>query len=134
MRDQDGRSQPKFRDALKRGASVVSFGDNVRISVTKETEDAGVAGLLGQVFGETTPSISGVTAIGALARDYAINVHFEAIGKSYWFADELVELVDHGEGTEIRLKGIDKQWTKTKDGSWREDPLAEKTSPWWKFW
>ena len=36
------------------------FGDNVRIRVTPETEAAGVAGLRGQVYGETTPSVTEV--------------------------------------------------------------------------
>ena len=111
-----------------------AFGDNVRIKVNKDTETAGVAGLAGQIFGETKPSISQVPVIGSLQQDYAINVYFEDLGKSFWFAPELVEFVDHGGGAEIRLSGVDLKWTKTADGKWRKDPVAEKTQPWWKFW
>lgn len=107
----------------------VSFGDNVRIRVTKETEAAGVAGLTGQVYGETTPSATGVKVIGALSSDFAINVHFEERGESFWFASELVELLDHAPGSEIRLKGVDKKWIRTEDGSWKEESLRDNKKP-----
>ena len=42
----------------------VSFGDNVRVVRTRETEALGVAGRVGQVFGYTTPSITGVVVVG----------------------------------------------------------------------
>lgn len=112
----------------------VSFGDNVRIRVTKETEAAGVAGLKGQVYGETTPSVTGVEVIGTLASDFAINVHLEVRGEAYWFAPELVEFVDHAAGTEIRLKGADTRWIRTEDGGWKEESVGKKSRPWWKLW
>lgn len=110
-----------------------SFGDNVRIRATKETEDAGVAGLEGQVHGETTPSVTGVFVIGAGADDHALHVHFEGRSETLWFAPELVEFLDHAPGAEIRLTGVDKKWTRTKDGAWQEESSA-RTKPWWKFW
>lgn len=105
---------------------ISSFGDNVRIRVTKETEDAGVAGLEGQVCGQTTPSVTGVYVIGPASDDYAVNVHFEGRGEALWFAPELVELLNHAPGSEIRLTGVDKKWTRTEDGGWHEETLAEK--------
>lgn len=111
-----------------------SFGDNVRIRETKETVAAGVAGLRGQVFGETTPSVTGVDVIGTPAADHALNVHLEERGEAYWFASELVELVDHAPGTEIRLDGVDKRWIRTKDGGWTEESTGRKRRSWWKFW
>jgi len=50
-----------------------SFGDYFRIRSSVETESKGVAGLMGQVFGQTTPSETGVEVIGELTFDYAIN-------------------------------------------------------------
>lgn len=111
-----------------------SFGDNVRIRVTKETQDAGVAGLDGQVYGETIPSVTGVQVIGSASDDYALNVHFEGRSEALWFARELVELLDHAPGTEIRLDGVDKKWTRTVDGGWHEESLTQERKPWWKFW
>src|SRR5207302_339048 len=37
-----------------------SFGDSVRIRSSIETESNGVAGLVGHVYGQTTPSVRGV--------------------------------------------------------------------------
>jgi hypothetical protein len=112
----------------------VSFGDNVRIRVTKETETAGVAGLKGQVCGETTPSVTGVEVIGTPSSDFTINVHLEERDEAYWFAPELVEFLDHAAGTEIRLKGVDKRWIRTEDGGWKEESVGQMKKPWWKFW
>jgi len=111
----------------------VSFGDNVRIRVTKETAAAGVAGLTGQVHGETTPSVTGVEVIGPLSDDFAIAVRFEERGETLWFAPELVEFLDHAPGTEIQLDGVAKKWTRTEEGDWKEESV-EELRPWWKFW
>ena len=112
----------------------VSFGDNVRICETKETEAAGVAGLTGQVYGETTPSVTKVEVIGSPSTDFAIAVHFEKSNATLWFASELVEFLDHAPGTEIQLDGVAKKWTRTEEGGWKEESLEEKKNPWWKFW
>lgn len=111
-----------------------SFGDHVRIRSTKETQDAGVAGLDGHVFGETTPSVTGVRVIGPASDDHALNVHFEGREEALWFAPDLVELVDHAPGAEIRLEGVAKKWTRTEDGGWQEESLAQEKKPRWKFW
>jgi hypothetical protein len=85
-----------------------SFGDSVRIRSSVETESRGVAGLVGQVCGQTTPSVTGVEIIGEIFSDYAINVYFEDRHESFWFAASLVEFVDHAPGTEVTLDGIRK--------------------------
>ena len=55
----------------------ISFGDNVRIATTPLTVSLGLAGLTGAVYGETTPSVTGVEVIGEIANDYAINVNLD---------------------------------------------------------
>lgn len=90
-----------------------------------------MAGLTGQVYGATTPSVTGVLVIGVLTRDYAINVHFDGKTETFWFASELLEFVDHAAGTEIRLDGVPKKWTRNASGDWIETPDRK---PWWRFW
>lgn len=110
----------------------ISFGDNVRVRDTEATQAAGVAGLTGQVYGETTPSVTGVDVIGNVVRDYAINVHIEERGEALWFALDQLEFVDHGAGTVITLKGIDKKWTRTESGEWEESPQGTKVKSFWE--
>jgi len=115
----------------------LTFGDNVRVRDAVATRELSLVGVSGQVYGVTTPTLTGVDVIGQPSSDVAINVHFEAFGKSFWFAPELLDLVDHAAGTEIRIKGVPKKWTRTADGSWVEEPVAERAGaarPWWKFW
>lgn len=112
-----------------------SFGDTVRIRSSPETESKGVAGLTGQVYGQSTPSVTGVKVIGELTSDYAINVFFEGRNESFWFAPALVEFVDHAPGTEIRLDGTAKKWIRTETGEWQEESIGTKRAkPWWRFW
>jgi hypothetical protein len=110
---------------------TIHFGDTVRVRPSPETETRGIAGLVGQVFGETTPSVTGVAVIGQLSRDYALNVHFEGRSETFWFAAELLEFIDHGAGAEIRLEGVPKKWVRQASGKWIEQ--SDK-KPWWKFW
>ena len=56
---------------------AISFGDNVRVASTPLTVSLGLACLKGQVYGETTPSVTGVAVVGGAAADYAINVQLE---------------------------------------------------------
>lgn len=112
----------------------MSFGDNVRIRVTKATEAAGVAGLKGQVYGESTPSVTGVEVIGSPLSNFAINVHIAERDEGFWFAPELVEFLDHAAGTEVRLDGLDMRWIRTAEGSWKEKSAGKPKRPWWKFW
>ena len=116
----------------------IGFGDSVRVLAAPVTEAAGLAGLQGQVLGETTPSVTGVDVVGSAVSDYAINVHFEELDRSIWFAPDLLELVDHAPGTTITLDGldgVDKRWTRAADGEWIEEPIeSSKRKPWWGLW
>jgi hypothetical protein len=114
----------------------VSFGDNVRIRSTPVTTERGLAGLRGQVYGETTPSVTGVEVIGDRRANFAVNVHLEEKGEAYWFAEELIEFLDHAPGTEIRLEGVPKKWSRSANGEWIEERVEPtgRQKPWWKFW
>jgi hypothetical protein len=108
--------------------SAATFGDNVHIIDTPLTRELGFAGEHGVVYGVTVPSVSGVAVIGTSSQDAALNVHFESRNEAFWFVPELVELVDHGAGTEITLKGVDKKWVRREDGGWDELSTAPKRS------
>ena len=72
----------------------VSFSDKVRVFVTPETQARGVAGLVGAVYGETTPSVTAVEVIGEVTSDYAVNVVFDGNSETFWFVPELLEFAD----------------------------------------
>jgi hypothetical protein len=86
-------------------ASRISFGDKVRIRREKATESKGVAGQTGVVHGETTPSVTGVEVIGHATEDYAIAVMVEGHTEALWFAENLLEFVDHQPGTTMTIAG-----------------------------
>lgn len=110
---------------------IPGLGDNVRIRRTPETEAAGCAGLAGQVYGFTTPSILEETVIGTLADDFALNVFFEDRGTSAWFAPELLEFVDHGAGTELTAgENPTKKFVRTAAGGWDEIPIRPPRAGW----
>jgi len=112
-----------------------TFGDNVRIRPSPETESKGLAGLIGQVYGQTTPSVTSVEVIGERNSDYAINVFFADRDESFWFAPALVEFIDHGAGTEVTIAGVAQKWIRTEKGEWQEETTETKTTkPWWRFW
>ena len=97
----------------------VSFGDTVRVIDTPVTQELGISGLVGSVFGETTPSQTGVEVFGELQSDAAINVFFEDLDEGYWLSPDLVEFIDHGAGATTFEIG-DKEWERTEDGQWKE--------------
>ncbi|MDH7976113.1 hypothetical protein QH494_28390 [Sphingomonas sp. AR_OL41] len=103
---------------------MADFADRVRIKPTEETERLGLAGREGQVFGWTTPSSTGVTVIGEMRDDSAVNVHFDDLNASFWFPEELIEMIDHGAGTTISLDGQDVAWVRKADGSWDQRPRS----------
>jgi hypothetical protein len=64
----------------------------VRVRSTPETDRLGLAGLVGEVTGETIPSSSGVEEIiGGATADYAINAWFEDRREQFWFHPDLLE-------------------------------------------
>lgn len=97
----------------------IGFGDRVRIACTPETEAAGVGGRIGQVIGETTPSITSPDVIGELNEDFAICVDLADVEGGLWFAEHLLERVDHGAGTAVTLDGVQGKLVRTEDGEWK---------------
>ena len=109
----------------------IDMFDNVRILSTPETEAVGLAGLVGDVYGVTTPSVTGIAPIiGQMTEDLAYGVHFEERQETIWFAPHLLELVDHGPGGEIRIKGVPKRWVRTESGKWEEIDLEPERPSW----
>lgn len=96
----------------------ISFGDRVRIRLTETTETLGIAGQMGIVNGRTIPSVTGVEVIGNSSKDFAIAVTLEAQTKQLWFAEEVLEFVDHGAGTTIETHG--RKLIRDEHGHWRE--------------
>ena len=113
----------------------LSLGDNVRVRTTEVTKRHGAAGMRGQVYGETTPSATGVDVIGDSTTDYAVNVFFDELDKGYWFAPNLLEFLDHAPGTEIVIGNH--RWVRADDGEWIEpdaDKPIRRKRPWWRLW
>ncbi len=81
----------------------IRFGDRVRVRDTAAARERGLVGLEGIVFGETTPSVTDVKVIGTPGRDFALNVELDDGAGNFWFAADMVELLDHAPGTEIRV-------------------------------
>lgn len=109
----------------------ISFGDNVRILSTAETERLGIAGTIGNVYGETTPSTTEVEVIGQLTSDYALNVYFDSLDKAYWFAPHMLEFVNHAPGTEVHVKGAAFKSVRQRDGTWKDIPLVPPRKSWY---
>jgi len=115
----------------------IGFGDNVQVVATPVTIQVGLAGLGGQVFGETTPSVTRVEVVGEATADYAFNVQLEGRPDSVWFAPELLELVDHAPGTEVVIGN--KRFVRSESGEWTDETTPAPSSlpsgkPWWRFW
>jgi len=102
------------------------FGDNVRVRANAVTEAAGLAGMSGQVYGFTTPSVTGITALGDVQNDRAYSVFIQARSAEFWLAAELLELVDHGAGTTAQIQGGLKM-VRTADGGW--EPVTPEAAP-----
>lgn len=112
-----------------------SFGNKVKIKNSPETETKDLAGKIGEIYGHTTPTVTGVEVIGQTDKDFALNIYFDDLKESFWFDESLIEQLDNGAGTEMTLDGIDKKWTKDSNGNWIEENLAENSAKkWWKFW
>ena len=112
----------------------LSFADRVRVRNSDDTATRSLAGKVGEIHGFTMPSASGVEVIGSSSRDVALGVYFDDLKEALWFAPELLEFVDHGEGTRIRVQGSDVEWVKTERGDWvqekRRIPLRHRFFRW----
>jgi xanthosine utilization system XapX-like protein len=76
------------------GNGEMESASHVRVRSTPETEKLGLAGLLGEVMGETIPSSSGVDeVVGGNDADYAVNAWFEERREQFWFHPDLLEPV-----------------------------------------
>lgn len=95
----------------------ISFGDTVRIKNNPLTQSLGLAEKIGVVYGQTTPSATNVEVIGELKEDFAVNVHFDDLNKSFWFVEDLLEFVDHGAGTEATIG--ETSFKRDKNGEWK---------------
>jgi hypothetical protein len=120
-----------------------SFGNKVKIKDSPETREKGLVGKVGEVYGQTTPSMMDFEIIGTPKDDFAVNVYFGDLQTSYWFDADLLETIDDGQGSVITLDGVDKKWTKGQNGQWiEEDTKPTRNQPtiqtndkkWWKFW
>ena len=120
-----------------------SFGDKVKIKDSVLTQEKGLAGKIGEVYGQTTPSMMNFEIIGTPKEDIAVNVYFDDLKTSYWFDADLLETVDDGQGSVITLDGVDKKWTKGQNGQWIEENTTTTTihsttktvdKKWWEFW
>src|SRR5690606_27672978 len=102
-----------------------SFGSKVKIKDSSVTRDKGLAGKVGDVYGQTTPSMMDFEIIGTPKDDFAVNVYFDDLQTSYWFDADLLETIDDGQGSVITLDGVDKKWTKGPNEQW----IVEDTTP-----
>jgi hypothetical protein len=98
----------------------IQFGDRVRILADASTEARSLAGKLGTVYGQTTPSSTHPDVIGTPLKAYAVSVFIDDVQEQFWFAEQLLEFVDHGAGSVVKLDGVDKEWVRNADGSWDE--------------
>ncbi len=113
-----------------------SFGNKVKIKNSADTDSKGLAGKIGDVYGQTTSSMMDFEIIGTPKEDVAVNVYFDDLKTSYWFDPDLLENIDDGQGAMITLDGVDKKWTKGQNGQWIEkntNPTVT-TKRWWEFW
>jgi hypothetical protein len=103
---------------------MTDFADRVRILASEETERLGLAGREGQVYGWTTPSMTGVSVIGSAADDQAVNVYFDELEEDFWFAETLIEMVGHGAGTVAGIEGSDFEFVRLENGEWEKRPRS----------
>lgn len=98
---------------------AVGLWDHVRIRRSPETESAGVAEREGDVYGFTTPSVTGITdVIGGAPDDFAFNVCLEPDDTALWFRPDLIEFLHHNPGQEGRIG--DRRFIRQADGTWTE--------------
>jgi len=107
------------------------FGEVVRVRSTPETEQAGLAGLVGRVCGETQPSFSGADVIGGTADDFALEVRFDESRESRWLALDLVEFLDPHTGSADRSQAAANERGRPKTEEWQEKDLP--SSGWQRF-
>ncbi len=113
-------------------ATEISFGDNVRILRTPETERLGLADTIGNVYGETTPSEPRADIVGGSPSDYAFNVYVESLDRGFWITPRLLEFVTHAPGTEVFVHGSEFKSVHQRDGSWKDVPVNPPADSWFR--
>jgi hypothetical protein len=88
---------------------------------------------LGEVRGETTPSVTGVEVIGSTESDRALHVHVDRLDHGAWFSVDMLEFIDHGPGTVISLDGVGTQWKRHQTGEWVESRRVLPPREWWPW-
>jgi len=106
----------------------IAIFDRVRVRVAPETEAAGIAASVGQVYKVVRLSATGAKVIGQCNDDVAVSVHFDTRKETLWLAPELLEIVRSDRKAEAPI-----QWGRSENGKWLEILMPRK-SPWWKFW
>ena len=109
----------------------ITFGDNIRIIASKETDALGLTGKEGQVYGGTTPSVTSVVVVGVVEEDYALLISFDDLDQEVWIAPHLVDFIDHGAGAKLVIGNV--KAVRRADGSWKELTIIPK-GKWWEFW
>lgn len=106
---------------------MTDFGDRVRIKESPETLAAELAGLEGDVYGFTTPSVTGVTVVGGAPDDYAINVFVESKKADFWIRPDLIEFLHFNSGSEVVVGNV--KAVRQADGTWSESRIGATHAP-----
>ena len=105
----------------------IRLGDKVRIRLIPETKVLNLAGKIGQVYGHTTPFVTCIKFIGETRQDLAFNVFFKDRNKAFWFAPELLEVVDIAPETKVQVGA--KKWIGSGSGKWKDSPKTSAPKP-----
>ncbi len=105
---------------------MTDFGDRVRVKESPETRAAGIAGLEGDIYGVTTPSVTNVEVVGGAPDDCAFNVSFESRKETFWIRPDLVEVLHHNAGMEMVVGNI--RAVRQPDGNWIESVVNPSES------
>ncbi len=86
------------------GARPFLMGKKARIVANDLTNQLGIGGREGVIYGQTVPSSSGVTdVVGLTDQDYAINVFVDDLDEAYWLIEDLVEISDESIAMEFSI-------------------------------
>lgn len=103
----------------------LSIFDRVIIRTAPETTALELAQSIGQVYGFTQPSTSGVSDIvGGAPGDFAINIFFDSLDTGFWFNPELIEFADRSSVTELALPEAGITWLPDATGKWNSKELG----------
>jgi hypothetical protein len=117
-----GCRQVQFNSSM----NSVGFGDRIRIRVTPVTEELGLSGRTGLVYGFTMPSLTGVQVVGDRS-DCAVCIKIQGEEATRWIDPSLNEFIDHAPGMKIRVGT--RSWIRGADGEWAEETPAKGIQP-----